>query len=557
MTGTAGDSRAGRSRRWQTFCVGSWLLVVAIAVAVRFVQLDVRTLWYDEVASWRTQSFELPQLFRSCRMNVHPPGYFLLLKATVAVLGDGPWVLRGFSGVCSLLALLYAALLVRDQSPNWKGYRAWAATMALAISPLMVLYAREVRMYALGALVALAGSYHALRGLTQRSDRHLIAAALWFALGCYVHNYLLFHAYAFALLLCYQAAGEGQWRWLLYGVLPGVAYLPWIGALMNQAEQVAREYWISWPTWQSVGEMFWQLWCGDLTSRGMAQTVAGYGLTAVALAVALTSGPFGRFAAAQFACAFGFALVLSLWWKPILYTRYLTPAFAVLLAACFCTRVVTPRWDVLGWIPVSWVVILLVASLWRLWPSLTLDGQKGLQGAVQHVRAHRVEGEVVVCGSPFIALPWMYYDRGAEVYLYHPAGHSRLRHYLGKALFRRSEVLSTEQAERKAKSWTGVWDCQSVGMMSLLDERFVLVTEDTRSFQADSMPPSRHLTVLFVQHWKAQPKSAEEGQQERDAAEEGAVEGEGQQRTDGDQPQQPSQRPEARAERGDETDSER
>ncbi len=554
----------GSLTRGRSVAAACWIGLFTAAAIVRFASLDVRTLWYDEVASWRTQSFSVAEMLRSCRMNVHPPGYFLLLKATVAVLGDSPWVMRGFSGICSLLAMLYAALLAYRFGPNLNGHRAWAAACALAASPVMILYAREVRMYALGTLVCLGGSYHALRGVTEENDRHLLAGSLWFAFGCYVHNYLLFHAYAFGLVATYEAAFRRRWRWLVLAALPAVIYLPWVGALLKQTSQVAQDYWILAPTWVSVGEMFWQLWCGDLGQQGLAEAIAGYAMTALLLAVALCSGPLGRFAALQFLCAFGIALALSIWWKPILFVRYLVPAFAVLLTAAFATWLVTPRWDVLGWLPVSWLVLFFAAWIWQLWPQWTLDGQKGLQGAVQHVRSRRSEGELVVSDNVFIVLPWMYYDRDGQVYLYRPSGYERMRHYLGKALFRPEEVLSMEQMKQKMTEASGIWEAGPSMVTMLLGDDFVLVTDETRSFLGDSFPPAPFMREFVVQHWRRGEQSegptgsgSEQHRGQRGGTDQGAVDGERQQGSGGDQAQQPAQRPEPGQERSQEADGQR
>ena len=546
------DAFRRRSAAWT-----AWVLLWVVAATLRFALIERRALWYDEVASWRTQSFALPDLLRSCRSNVHPPGYFLILKLATAVLGDRPLVLRGFSGICSLLALLYAARLAGRFAADFGPYRAWAAAALLALSPLMVVYAREVRMYAPGALIALAGTYHTLRATQGNDDRHLLAAALWFAAGCYTHNFLLFHAYAFGLYVLYHAAYRGRWHWLVLAAVPGLLYLPWFPALLHQSEQVAQRYWIGAPTLQSTGDMLWQLWCGDLTSAGRLPSMAGYALTALALLAAVFGGAVGRFAALQFCAALGIGLALSLTWKPILYTRYLTPAFAVLIVGCVCTRLVHRRWDVLAWLPAGWLAIFFVAWLWQLWPTLTLDSRTGLVGAVRYVQQHRRAGEIVVCESPFVALPWMYYDRTGTVYLHHPGGHDRLAHYLGKALFVPAEVLDTPELERLGAA--GVWDVEARTLYTALVDRYRLVTDETEFFRMDTGPPSRLQREFVVRHWvRQEPEHSSSGgsEQQADQAGKGGVHGEGQEAARGDDAEQPAESPKSGGESRDETDGE-
>ena len=123
--------------------------IVVIASVVRLYHLGQSSLWYDEVVTMQLARTESPAaLFRllgridATRAPLHP----LLLQGWVTVLGPSDASGRAFSVLCGIvtIGLVY-----------WIGLRAFDMTTGLlgllarkcAISPLLVYYSREARMY--------------------------------------------------------------------------------------------------------------------------------------------------------------------------------------------------------------------------------------------------------------------------------------------------------------------------------------------------------------------------------------------------------------------------
>jgi mannosyltransferase len=138
---------------------GIWLLIyviLLIAFALRVYRLDFQSIWWDEGHSIQMASAALAQIPTLPGMDVHPPGYFVLLHVWMAVAGRSEFALRYSSVVFSVLTV---ALLVRFGRELGGRRVGWVAGGLAALSPLYVTYAQEVRMYAVVTFYALASVY--------------------------------------------------------------------------------------------------------------------------------------------------------------------------------------------------------------------------------------------------------------------------------------------------------------------------------------------------------------------------------------------------------------
>lgn len=90
------------------------LLLMAVALFVRCYRLALPVLSVDEAFSWRLAQYAPADLIRRTAADVHPPLYYLLLKVWLAVAGDSPGSLRGFSVLWSVLTIPLLYLVCRE-----------------------------------------------------------------------------------------------------------------------------------------------------------------------------------------------------------------------------------------------------------------------------------------------------------------------------------------------------------------------------------------------------------------------------------------------------------
>jgi hypothetical protein len=159
-----------------------WVLaaIVAVAAGLRGYQLGRLSFWYDEVVTMRLARAGSPAalielLFRidATRAPLHP----LLLEGWVGIFGVSEASARAFSVLCSVATVWLIFDIGRLAFDTRTGL--WSAWLA-ALSPVLVVYSREARMYAWFVLVTclcwrvLLG----LRGCTRRLGIGWVDAAI-------------------------------------------------------------------------------------------------------------------------------------------------------------------------------------------------------------------------------------------------------------------------------------------------------------------------------------------------------------------------------------------
>ena len=208
--------------------------ILAIGVALRVLGLGDKNLWLDESASWLETTRSLPDLVRWTARDVHPPGYYLLLKAWALAFGDSAVALRALSVVASVaaigLAYLFAARIV--------GRGLALATAAwFAVSPHALYYAQEARMYAVVTALVLGAclAYH--RWLDTASRRALFAYSACALGALYCHYFVALVLVAVWLHLSFVVRPRVWRRWLIAHAILAILYLPWLPV---EVAQIAR-----------------------------------------------------------------------------------------------------------------------------------------------------------------------------------------------------------------------------------------------------------------------------------------------------------------------------
>jgi 4-amino-4-deoxy-L-arabinose transferase-like glycosyltransferase len=231
---TSSPDPSGQNKNAPRFAGGSlpivWVTVVlCVAAVLRFVNLGQLSFWYDEVVPMRlaragspAEMIDLLFKIEATRAPLHP----LLLEAWVAIFGQSELAGRSLSAVFGVLTVLVIFDLGRKLFDNGTGL--WAAWFS-AISPLLVFYSREAKMYSWLVLL----SCLAWRQLVALHDRSpavsiavyvMISAALAYTqpLGLFMVATL-----ASAGWLWRRSLFGGVRRWLLTQIAIAAIVIPW------------------------------------------------------------------------------------------------------------------------------------------------------------------------------------------------------------------------------------------------------------------------------------------------------------------------------------------
>ncbi|RMG87650.1 MAG: phospholipid carrier-dependent glycosyltransferase, partial [Chloroflexi bacterium] len=142
-----------------------WILLLALAL--RLINITVRTLWYDEAFAVLFAEKGLSAMLYGTltpvaggASDIHPLLYYSTLHIWMSLFGQNPFAVRFWSvilGLFTIYLIYVVAGLLFDRRT------ALIAAFITAIAPFHVQYSQEVRMYSLLGLLLLAATYCFLR----------------------------------------------------------------------------------------------------------------------------------------------------------------------------------------------------------------------------------------------------------------------------------------------------------------------------------------------------------------------------------------------------------
>lgn len=216
------------------------------ATVLRFGEIGRESLWFDEVVSMRLARQPdpiallrvLPEMDATAA-PLHP----LILQGWVAIFGPSDGSGRALSAIFGVVTVVLTAWVGRRLLGGEAGL--WAGWL-VAISPLLVQYSREIRMYAwltLNATIA----WSLLAALRDGGGRWVRAAyVVSLAAMGYAHplGLLMVAALALASGLERRRLGLSRTGW---AVLHGVGFLliaPWLPRYLDHEPSIASERWL-------------------------------------------------------------------------------------------------------------------------------------------------------------------------------------------------------------------------------------------------------------------------------------------------------------------------
>ncbi|MEK7556962.1 MAG: hypothetical protein AAB538_03220 [Patescibacteria group bacterium] len=444
------------------------LVVVAGSIALRVHPLTSRSIWFDEAFTWRITLFPVAEIISRTAADVHPPLYYLLLKAWTWVFGSSLLGLRSlsvaFAGVAVASAYLFAASSWRSRET---GILAAAFT---AVSAWQIPFAWDARMYTLVPALVLLSSWLLLRSCRlslgrNPSARPLLSWAAYSVLAAmlvYVHNFGFLTLAAQMLFVVgmlfvrtrarlYEVVREPLARHAALAFLAAaLMYLPWLPTLVQQVQRLQGNFWV--PEFSATTAITTFYHFAAPTLEPVAKGWAYFALMLTLLAFLwLVVGESRSHAAAYFVATLtvvpiAFIIVISVMGQSLYHDRFLIFAhifFGVALAALL-TRF---RSRGLAWTLGLCVLVLSLSAALAYQQELEIARRPGLQAAVVSLANQLQPEEKLYVSSPFIFLPAVFHAGHRAVPL--PplkliADPKALPHYAGVAALVPDDVASWE-----------------------------------------------------------------------------------------------------------------
>jgi 4-amino-4-deoxy-L-arabinose transferase-like glycosyltransferase len=229
------------------------LLILALAVFLRFYRLDAQSLWADEGNSVSLSGRSLDHITAGAAHDIHPPLYYYLLHFWMRIFSNSEFAVRSLSALLGTGLVYLTYLLGRHLSNYWLGL---AAAFLAAISPFQVYYSQETRMYILLAALSALSVYSFIRFLEAEASKtrntqyairntYLLWAGLYIiatALSLYTH-------YSFPIIMAMENLLYGIWlaiswrqgggmgraiRWIVIQLAVVALYWPWLPTAFRQ-----------------------------------------------------------------------------------------------------------------------------------------------------------------------------------------------------------------------------------------------------------------------------------------------------------------------------------
>lgn len=267
-----------------------------LGIFFRFINLDQKVYWGDEaysslrIAGYTTeevveatytgeeigieelQKYQRPNTERglvdtlkvlASEDSIHPPLYYIKARFWEQLFGSSVAVKRRLPALISLFAFpcLYWLCLELFNS----SLTAWIAVALVAVSPIHLLYAQEVREYSLWTVSVLLASASLLYALRVQTKRSWIIYALTLALSLYSHLFSGMVAIAQGIYVLIRERFQWSQRlksYILAATSGLLLFSPWLFIFLNNKRQ-AYEQW-EWTTESLSPLSFYQSWVANL-----------------------------------------------------------------------------------------------------------------------------------------------------------------------------------------------------------------------------------------------------------------------------------------------------
>ncbi len=268
-------SSTSRQVRW-AFCV-----LLLVGFGVRLYGLTFHSLWLDEAVSVYLASFPLTEIFQQgmSLQEPNPPLYHLALSIWMRIFGSGEAPVRLMS---ALLGTFYVPAVYLLGKRLFSTRVALLATVLAALSPFLVWYSQEARMYAMVAVLSAWSIYCFARALQTPRWYWWATYVVLTVASCYTHLYAAFLLPAQLIFLVLYAFRKWEvlWRGVLAWALSLLCFVPWL----VRAWQLSS----STPSWRAPLSLV-----SMLAACLEAYTVRRVPLTGVGLTlIVLVSGAF-------------------------------------------------------------------------------------------------------------------------------------------------------------------------------------------------------------------------------------------------------------------------
>ena len=179
----------GRKRQKLSLQIADGYFIAAgltVFTTITLWTITKSSVWFDEAFGAYMTRFSFFDIARYTAADVHPPLYYWLLKIWGALFGNTELGLRSMSVLFGAIAIVFGYLLIHRLFDK-KAAR--ISLIFMVLSPMLVRYGQEMRMYTLVTAIALAATYVLTFAVTTKKRLPWVIYGILISLGMWTHYF--------------------------------------------------------------------------------------------------------------------------------------------------------------------------------------------------------------------------------------------------------------------------------------------------------------------------------------------------------------------------------
>ncbi|MDB5162140.1 MAG: rane protein of unknown function [Candidatus Saccharibacteria bacterium] len=411
------------------------LIGLGIFALITLLNVSHASIWFDEAFTAYISQFSFGDIAKYTSTDVHPPFYYWLIKLWSMMFGTNELAFRSLSIVFGAGVVTTAVLLTRK---FFGRLVAGVALLFLVLSPMLIRYSDEARMYTLAAFIILIAT-HVLVKATETNKRWLwIVYGALVALGMWTHYFTalawLAH-WGWRAIVTRKSTNKPKLFWkkffsknfIIAHVVAIVLFLPWLPFMYAQLTGIqGTGFWIGAVGIDSVvnyfTNVFYYLEHNQVT--GWAALLVWLVLGGLAVLSFRVYRGFNKTLKLQYlvVCALAFFPVIFLFiaslppLHPSFVERYLLPAvvgFTIFMAVTIVVG--TRRWKPLLRVGSVLIIVgMMVFGIYNVYLYGNYNKNSGThiltRELVQKIDSEAKPGEPIIANSPWIFYEAVFYN---------------------------------------------------------------------------------------------------------------------------------------------------
>ena len=221
--------------------------IAVIVIGIIFVSLGAfhSNLWFDESYSVGLARHTFGEIWSIGGHDVHPILYYWMLRIVYLMTGGTIMAYRIFSVIPIAIMIILGYTHIRKDFGEKTGF---IFSFLSAFLPEMAQYAIEIRMYSWAILAVTILALYAYRLTKEDNTKNWIIFGLSSLASIYLHYYGLMAAGLINVFLLIYLIVKSRKKGIIFiisfGILQGLAYLPWLVNFATQLSNVSSGYWI-------------------------------------------------------------------------------------------------------------------------------------------------------------------------------------------------------------------------------------------------------------------------------------------------------------------------